>query len=225
MVRALLILFICPLFAAGPVTHLYLGEKYCEIHQVEEAEDFIVGTLYPDIRYISRFPRHLTHPSITDIKQIKKAPTSFQSGLQFHAWVDIIREKFVVQSGIYKAIAEYAEGHEATFLKFLEEEILADLYDGRKWSVLFNATHEEERAFATEEEIERWHVLLQYSMGYRPSWLIWGVSYFKDQLFGISNTTLYFWSYALVDLAQQPLFRSHVTSLLAYIESKLYVCK
>ena len=225
MVRRLVCLLIawCQIgIAAGPMTHLYLGEKYCEALEIgEDAGDFLRGTLYPDIRYVAHFPRDLTHPPITDIKRIQKAPTPFHAGIEFHAWVDLVREEFVVSSGIYQAITSYAEGHEATFLKLLEEEVLAELYDGRKWSFLFDQCHAAEKTLATESEIEKWHTMLQYSMSYRPSWLIWGVSYFKDQLFGISNDTLYRWSYLLVELAREPLFRSHVLSLLAFIESKL----
>ena len=67
--------------------------------------------------------------------------------MKFHAWVDQVREEFVVASGIYKKVIPYAEGREATLLKFIEEEIID--YDGRKWGSLFGDSLEEEKAYAS----------------------------------------------------------------------------
>jgi len=207
--------------AAGPMTHLFLGERYCALHQTEEVGDFLVGTLFPDIRYVAHFPRELTHPIVQDVREVESCFSKFEAGIKFHAWVDIVREEFVEQSGIYEKVRPYAKGHEATLLKFIEEEILADLYDGRKWSPYFDACYEAEKRFTNEEAIQRWHQMIQYSMAYRPSWLIWAVSYFKNQAFGISDDTLYEWSYLLPEFAQDPIFQSHVKNLLACVQAKM----
>ncbi len=209
--------------AAGPMTHLLLGEKYCFLSgdSEEKTGEFLVGTLFPDIRYIAHFPRARTHPVVTDLREVVQSSSNFHAGIKFHAWIDIIREEFIEESGIYQAVMPYAKGHEATLLKFIEEEILADFYDGQKWSYLFDRIGENEKIFATDDQIGRWHFIIQYSMSYRLSWLIWGVSYFKSQAFGISDETLYEWSYLLPSLAQDSLFQSHVKALLAYIQEKM----
>jgi len=209
--------------AAGPMTHLFLGESYCSFSgdSEEKTEEFLVGTLFPDIRYIAHFARARTHPVVRDLQEVAQSSSNFYAGIKFHAWVDIIREEFVEKSGIYQAVIPYAKGHEATLLKFIEEEILADFYDGQKWSYLFDQVGESERSFATDNQIERWHSMIQYSMAYRPSWLIWGVSYFKSQAFGISDETLYEWSYLLPEFARDPIFQLHVKNLLAYLQVKM----
>ncbi len=209
--------------AAGPMMHLFLGEKYCSVSgdSEERTGEFLVGTLYPDIRYVAHFPRELTHPLVSNLEEVKKCTSSFERGIQFHAWVDIVREEFVEKSGIYRTVTPYAHGHKATLLKFIEEEVLASFYDGRKWNFLFDQKLENERVFATDDQIEKWHTMIQYCMAYRPSWLIWGVSYFKSQAFGISDETLYEWSYLLPELAQEPIFQLHVKNLLAYLLEKM----
>ncbi len=51
--------------------------------------------------------------------------------MKLHVWVDVMRENFIA-SKVYDAVAPHAEQFSATLLKFIEEEILADFYDGRQ---------------------------------------------------------------------------------------------
>lgn len=201
-----------------------LGEEYCKMRKIEgesEVRDFLIGTLFPDVRYIAHFSRELTHPQILNLQEITKAKTFFERGIQFHAWVDYIREEFVVASGIYEKVIPYADGHQATLLKFIEEEILGGFYDGQRWSSYFNDILQEEKVFTSEEVISKWHTMIRYTMSYRPSWLIWGVSYFKESAFGISNETLYNWSYLLPQFAKDPEFQAYVQELLHHIFQKM----
>jgi hypothetical protein len=209
--------------AAGPMTHLYLGEKYCSynIDSHEKTEEFLVGTLYPDIRYVAHFPREKTHSQVSSLDEVSKCPSVFQSGVKFHSWVDQVREEFVEKSGIYEFVIPYAKGKEATLLKFIEEEILANHYDGRTWSGSFDHIHEEELEFASEEQIRKWHSMIQYCMGYRISWLTWAASYLTSHGFGVSSEVLYEWSYLLPKFANDPRFQTHVRDLLSFIEEKM----
>lgn len=169
MVRFLLIFIVSTTFAAGPMTHLYLGEEYClkRRYDEKETEEFLVGTLLPDIRYIAHFPREKTHFTVKTLLDVWECPSPFLAGIKFHNWVDEIREAFVVQSGIYEKVVPYAEGKHATLLKFIEEEILG--YDGRKWRFLFGEPMEEEKKFASEEMINKWHWAIWMAMQARPS--------------------------------------------------------
>ena len=100
--------------------------------------------------------------------------------------------------------------------------MLADLYDGRKWASLFDDILEEEQTFAVSTDvIQKWHTIIQYTIHYRPSWLIWGGSYARKVLFGIPNSTLYNWSYLLPRLAHDPLFQNHLRRLLKHLEDQL----
>lgn len=224
LIYALLCAF-CTAYAAGPMTHLYLAEKYCDKHNIQDEKDrrdFFVGALFPDIRYIADIERESTHPITNEIQEVAATPTLFEAGMRFHVWVDIKREQFVEESGIYNIVIPFAEDHQTTLLKFIEEEILADQYNGLRWFGCFDGILAEEESFAiAQERIEKWHSLVQYSMQYRPSWLLWGNSHLKKALFGLSNNTIYEWSYLLPVFARQPFFQRHMQDLLAHLEVQL----
>lgn len=58
---------ICFLFisleAAAPNTHVYFAQQWIDIHQMPEEDQnaFIIGTLFPDIRYLGTISRDKTH--------------------------------------------------------------------------------------------------------------------------------------------------------------------
>ncbi|QVL58190.1 MAG: hypothetical protein KFB93_03680 [Simkaniaceae bacterium] len=200
------------------MTHLFLGEEFCKMHRIEDEvnkRDFLVGTLFPDIRYITHFPRERTHFIVKSLKEVEESSSYFAMGMKFHAWVDTVREDFVVASGIYEKVAPYANGRKATLLKFIEEEIID--YDGRKWRVFFGESLDEEKAYASEEQIQKWHTIVWGAMQARPSWPLWGLSYVKSQAFGISNETLYQWSYDLPKLGRDPMLQGYVHDLLDHM--------
>lgn len=204
------------------MTHLFLAEEYCKLKRIEDESDlkgFLVGTSFPDIRYITHFPREQTHFSINNLKEVSESSSLFEAGMKFHAWVDKVREEFVVASGIYEKIAPFAEGQKATLLKLIEEEIID--YDGRKWGTLFGAPLDEEKRYTTEEMIQKWHNIIWGCMQVRPSWPLWGLSYLKAQAFGISNETLYRWSYLLTVFSKNPEFIGYVHDLLNHILTEM----
>lgn len=206
------------------MTHLYLGEEYClkRGYNEQETGEFLVGTLFPDIRYIAHFPREKTHFDVKCFSEVWECSSPFFAGMKFHVWVDEVREAFVVESGIYERVIPYAEGKPATLLKFIEEEILD--YDGRKWSYLFGPSFDEERGYTNDEIIQKWHYIIWGCMNARPSWSLWGLSYLKAEAFGISNETLYRWSYHLPTLANDRVFIEYVGKLLLYIHEEMGKC-
>jgi hypothetical protein len=210
------------LFSAGPMTHLWVAQRYCEMCEISDhgiLQGIIIGTEFPDIRYITLESRDLTHPVITDLKEVSQSKTPFEIGVKLHAWLDYVREQFITQE-VYEAVAPYAEGKSATLLKFIEEEILADFYDGRQWSCYFNDILEEELAFAPQDVIFKWHGMIQWTMSLRPSWLLWGQSY-RGPAFGMPTPILYNWCYLLPELKEKPIFKNHLYALLDYIEGEL----
>jgi len=211
------------LFAAGPMTHLYFAEKWVEQYSITDEEahrDFVVGNLFPDIRYLAHIPREWTHPSVYSADEILMSRTPFEGGIKLHVFVDKVREAFVERTGIYAHILPFAEGHPATLLKFIEEEILAEFFDGRRYSYCLDWILEEELQLGiTENVIHEWHTILRHCMHAKPSWLLWFAS--SKGMFGVSGSTLYNWSYLLPKLAQEPVFRMHVEGLLQHIEGAI----
>lgn len=220
-----ILLFVCgciPLFAAGPIVHLWVAERFCEIYDITDpsiVQEVMVGTEYPDIRYITRNPRSWTHLDVADIRDVLESKTPFEAGMKLHAWVDIVRETYIADE-VYEAVVPYHEGHPATLLKFIEEEIMADIYDGRQWSSYFNDILQEEYLFAEKDAILKWHNLIQWTMSVRPSWILWAQSY-KGPAFGASVDTLYTWSYLLPNLQKETIFKEHLEGLMEHILEEL----
>lgn len=210
------------LFSAGPTLHLWIAERFCDMYEITDEDTLrgiIVGAEFPDIRYITRQPRELTHPPVSDIKEVFTGKTPFEIGMKLHVWLDSVRENFIPQE-VYEAVASDAEGFSATWLKLIEEEILADFYDGRKWSWYFDTILSEELAFTEEKHIVKWHETIQWTMSVRPSWLIWAQSYLGSA-FGIPANVLYKWSYLLSQQKQKPIFQNYMQALLMHLDIAL----
>jgi hypothetical protein len=210
------------LFAAGPVLHLWVAERFCKICNISNKdilEAIIVGAEFPDIRYITHDPRSFTHLPVSDIKEIYQSRTPFEAGMRLHVWLDEIREKFIPKE-IYDEIASYAEGFSTILLKFIEDEILVDFYDGRVWLSYFDKILPEELLFAKKEAVSKWHEIIKWAVSFRLSNLLWLQSY-RGDLFGIPANTLYNWSYMLVEFKQKLIFQQYLNSLLSFIEAEL----
>jgi hypothetical protein len=120
--------------AAAPVTHVLLAEKwieYKEHYNKKEKRAFILGTLFPDIRYLGVVTRNKTHEFELTISDLEKKQSPFIKGKRLHAWVDETREALVVKWNIYSKLKSIKDQkYKATFLKLLEDEIL---YTQRDW--------------------------------------------------------------------------------------------
>jgi len=179
----------------------------------------MIGTEFPDIRYITSLPRELTHPPVADLEEVLASETPFVMGMKLHVWLDELRESLIAPE-VYAAVIPHAEGFAPTLLKFIEDEMLADFYDGRIWSSCFDRILPEELSFTTEERILKWHNRIQWTLAARPSWLLWAQSY-RGPAFGVSANTLYLWSYLLPYFKQQPIFQNHLKTLLAQIVQEM----
>jgi hypothetical protein len=211
-----------PLFCAGPVMHLWVAERFCSIYGIEDPKiikEIIIGTEFPDIRYISSLKREETHFNITDIKEVWNCLTPFELGMRLHSWLDNVRESFISKT-VYDEVSLFSHNFSATLLKFIEEEGLSDIYDGSKWGYLFEEPLPQEVYLVNEDTVLRWHNILYYSLWLRPSCLLFVQSY-RSPAFGIPVEILYEWSCALPALKNRPIFQEHFQSLIKYIEDKL----
>src|SRR5690606_28508994 len=84
--------------AAGPILHAYLGLRWIEKHGSDfsphEKQAFILGTLFPDIRYLADISREKTHFDVKTLKQVKKGQNAFEQGMRFHSYVDRKRSQY-----------------------------------------------------------------------------------------------------------------------------------
>lgn len=87
---------------AGPISHIVYAEKALRSFlQGRDEDQFIVGTLLPDIRYLGVIAREATHRTGLTLADVQQEPDSFRAGMLFHSLIDEVREAFVVRSGVY----------------------------------------------------------------------------------------------------------------------------
>src|ERR1700730_4679760 len=122
--------FLANLVAAAPVTHTVLAGKWmktnCEFSEEQKAA-CIVGTLFPDIRYIAKVERSKTHDKNVTLAELRAEKNAFIAGKKLHSFVDEKRAEFIDQKGIYDILTtrfKVPKEHIHTFLKFLEDELL-----------------------------------------------------------------------------------------------------
>lgn len=154
---------------AAPITHIIFAEKLLQNYFNEkDKKEFLIGSLFPDIRYFGVISREKTH--FEDIALVElREESSFMAGLKSHSLVDKIREDFIKKSGIYSICPE---SKLTTFsLKCLEDEILYQKID--HWDEIisyFNTILNEETAILENEKaIKKWHELLQDYFKVKPS--------------------------------------------------------
>lgn len=158
-------LFCCfPLFAAAPVTHVVLAEKWIakqEKFSDEQKKSFILGTLFPDIRYLGVISRNATHETGVTIQDLKATQPEFERGKRLHSFVDEVRENLVVKWKIYNLLCRIPgqrPGQKATFLKLVEDEIL---FQKRGWSdirqYLTGLDEGEQKYKISDVDLHRWH--------------------------------------------------------------------
>lgn len=154
---------------AAPITHIVLAKKYFDESLKDKTEkDFFIGTLFPDIRYLSVIDRKKTHIDGLIVTDIKKED-SFLVGFKFHSILDIAREKFIVASDIYSLCPE--SKYRVQSLKLLEDEIFYRyVKDWNKYINYYNEILDDERDFRiSEKDIRRWHSLLQRYFREQPN--------------------------------------------------------
>lgn len=191
-------------FSAGPITHVYLAQKWLTIQgeELEYSQSFFLGTLFPDIRYLGEVTREETHAKNVTIEAITLADNSFLAGALLHAFVDEKREELVVKRGIYDYLKSYSDEHLATLLKLIEDEILFEFTNALFLKSCLKSFVEEEIASGiSTKNLERWHLSLSFYFNQRPSELLVRLRNLNKGLFDIPVETVALWSEILPTLA------------------------
>ena len=154
---------------AAPATHIVLANKIYKKHfSDKDFAKFIVGTSFPDIRYMGVIDRNVTHFRNLKLNDIK-SENSFTAGLKVHSLVDEVREKFVRENGLYDLFPE--SQFRIQGVKFFEDRVLYDKIDN--WSEIllsFDKVYDEEIDFGVSKtSIERWHKYLISILTHKPT--------------------------------------------------------
>ncbi len=153
---------------AAPVTHIIFADKVFDKHfRDKDRKQFIIGTSFPDIRYLGAIDRKYTHFDNVFIPQIKtKDP--FTAGLMFHSFIDKTREDFVRSKNIYSLLP--SSPYIAHSIKFYEDYLLYDQL--KNWQEIvgyFDTILESEISIGVrDDDVKRWHTILQRYLTHRP---------------------------------------------------------
>lgn len=145
----------------APITHIVLGKK---IHQHFfphlDFPSFIVGTSFPDIRYISQLSRTQTHLQNIHLKDIN-AKNPFLAGFQIHSLIDLVVNKI----GLEKMSSFSLEKNSENILafKFYQDKILyPEINNWPQIRSFFSRVHPQETNRGVPiKNIQEWHDWLQ----------------------------------------------------------------
>lgn len=155
---------------ATQITHIVHAEKLRErfFPQVNR-DEFLIGTVFPDIRYLGGISREQTHAFSGDWEGVLAQTSSFEAGRQLHCLIDLARETYLTEEGLYEILPEMPDRYSVP--KFVEDVLLYD--DVQDWPSIvagFKKALSEEIDFgAPLEHIQRWHANLQQYFSSPPS--------------------------------------------------------
>lgn len=156
---------------AATITHIVCALSLLNNNalEVDNIKNFIIGTTFPDIRYLKVIQRKSTHIKNVRWTDIEKAVGSFEKGLLLHSRLDEVREAYIVERNLYAFIPNSPfRGH---VLKFYEDILLYEMIDD--WSKIadyFDTILAEEIKFnIKEEDIQTWHLLLKHYVSQKPN--------------------------------------------------------
>ncbi len=213
-----------PAQAAAPAMHVYLAEEFIQNYKVSTSDHsaFIVGTLFPDIRYAAEIPRAQTHEHNVQLQDICLVPSDyFSAGKKFHSYVDEKRERFAYRSHVYDIIKTVPIAYRATYLKFLEDEIIWDKVD--KTDVILNLFHfspEEKIAMINEWDILKWHIKLMLYFQHRPSEHLTNLAQDNKGFQHIPPAVIADWAIRLPEQVKDERIKKYVGQLTVYFQTQ-----
>lgn len=155
---------------AAPIAHIFCALSLLSSNaiDIDNITDFIVGTSFPDIRYLGVIEREATHAHNVTWNDVTNAPTSFEKGRLLHCLLDEVREAFVVKHNLYEFIPD--SPFPTQILKLYEDIILYEMI--KNWadiSTCFDTILPEECAYGIKNnDIKTWHKLLKRYFAQQP---------------------------------------------------------
>jgi hypothetical protein len=147
---------------AAPIAHIFLATQMLAgpFKGLFNEHEFIVGTSFPDIRYLKVVERTETHFTSVRLDDILQEKDSFKAGMLFHSYVDEQRESYILKHKIYEQLPQFRFTSQS--LKFAEDEILKPHFDVALYSAYFDDVLESELAYnISVEHVRSWHAFLQ----------------------------------------------------------------
>ncbi len=145
---------------ASQISHVVYAKKYLEQHPAMNADLFLLGTLFPDIRRVAdNIKRKDTHNLHEELNLEFHGIAPFEAGWKFHLWCDMRREEILNKYEFYKL--PFTIDHDVP-PKILEDELVYNKY--QNWEklnfILNNPPQINVELDVSQETIERWYAIL-----------------------------------------------------------------
>lgn len=145
---------------AGPISHTVYAEKALRTFLKErDGKQFIIGNLFPDIRYLKVIDRQMTHFTHVSLSDIHQEPDCFKAGMLFHSMIDETREAFVLR---YRAYAGLPDSHLSTIaLKICEDiQLYPKIKDWKIYTAYLSTIASQEKKFKIPlGKLRQWHAM------------------------------------------------------------------
>jgi hypothetical protein len=158
---------------AGPVSHIICALTVLNSGniQIQDKQAFILGTSFPDIRYMGVISREQTHKKELSWQDVQHASSDFEAGMLLHALLDQVREAYVVEQGAYDHIPNTR--FKAHCLKFFEDITMWYSIPPSDWQTIityFDTIHTAEKQFGIPgEALLQWHSFIQEYLQAMPN--------------------------------------------------------
>jgi hypothetical protein len=154
---------------ATQITHTALTERVFDQYFYKfDKQNFTIGALFPDIRYMAGINRGITHFENVGFQEILDEKNEFLAGMLYHSYIDKTRQQWLTGNGIYNLIPY--DYHWVQALKFYEDRLYYD--DVKNWSVIKDFLKKiipEELKFNIDGGvIKLWHDMLTNYFSFDP---------------------------------------------------------
>jgi hypothetical protein len=148
----------------GLLTHIVIALSLVSGDLKEEAKnDFFIGTVFPDIRYLGVVDRNKTHKKDVTWKDVANEKSWFQKGFLLHSLVDELFDEFVTKN--YSSVSTKNSPDGLVAIKVFQDLTLAKKSPDSDWKTVeayFDKSCPEESEFEIDKDkLLMWHKFVQ----------------------------------------------------------------
>lgn len=213
-------------FASAPAMHVFLGErwlaKFAPEYQEEDKKLFLLGTVFPDIRYLGVIKREQTHFKNVTLQKIRQEKSAFKRGMLLHSYVDELRENYAPREAVEKKLSDIPRPLQGTFLKLLEDQILQDKLNWALFrSALLSIPEEEKKIGIPEKSLAEWHTGLTVYFSVFPSLLLMQLGMMEQKIFILDAPTVKLWGTLLPQYTHNKEVQQYLDGFIKTFDKKL----
>lgn len=154
----------------APVTHILLALSVLPLLPDKDPKEFILGTSFPDIRYLKVIDRNTTHDPKPSWQKVVQEKSSFKAGMELHALADKIHDKYMLRKKVYASLPAGCR-QSSSYLKFFEDILLYTHCN--TWQHLmsyFDTISQDSRQFIDQDAIiESWQYGIKRYIAQQPT--------------------------------------------------------